>query len=277
MPVSFWRRAARLLRRTCRPGHTILCAGATATSVETMEPRRLLSSAVIFADGFEGSDPSLPGWSVRTYAGSKSPTWGPNSAKVFSGARSAFSGGPGNSAYSNDQHTGLIRDHVSLTGYASASLAFKYYLNTEAGYDFFSVDVIDARSGKTQTLFRDSGDDRSAGWQAKTVDLGAYAGRDDLAVEFRFDSDHTVARAAPSGVWVDDVRLTADTRSPAGAIKGTLFEDADGDHARDAGEPALSGWTVYLDRNQNRRRDSNESFRTTDSSGRYTFTGLAPG
>ena len=237
----------------------------------------MLSSTVVFADGFEGTGAIFSNWTVRTYSGGgSSPKWGPNTIKAFGGRRSAFSGGPGGSAYSADQHTGLVREHVSLAGFGSASLTFKYYLNTEAGYDFFSVNVIDAAAKSTKTLFRDSGDDRPAGWQSKTIDLSTFAGRADLGIEFRFDSDHTVQRPAPSGVWVDDVRLSADTRSNAGTIKGSLFEDADGDRVRDASEKPLVGWTVYLDRNQNRRRDSGEVWRATDSSGRYTFSGLSP-
>jgi protocatechuate 3,4-dioxygenase beta subunit len=275
MAFSSRRRAARPFQH---PGRTIPRRTADASVVELIEPRTLLSSAVIFADGFEGTGSALAGWTLRTHSGgSAAPKWGPVTDRAFAGQRSAFAGGAGRTAYSNDQHTGLVREHVSLAGFGSAALTFKYYLNTEAGYDFFSVNLIDAAAGSTKQLFRDSGDDRASGWQAKTIDLSAYAGRTDLGVEFRFDSDHTVARAAPSGVWVDDVRLTADTKSSAGTIKGTVFDDADGDHVRDTGEGPLAGWVVYLDRNQNRRRDSNESFRTTDSSGRYTFTGVAPG
>jgi hypothetical protein len=279
MAVSPRRLAARLFHRTTRqPLRTRPATSTIETVVEPMEPRRLLSSTVVFADGFEGTGSTLSGWTLRTHSGgSAAPKWGPSTSRAFAGSRSAFSGGANATAYSNDQHTGLVRDHVSLAGFGSASLTFKYYLNTEAGYDFFSVNVIDNQAGSTKQLFKDSGDDRSVGWQAKTIDLSAYAGRSDLGIEFRFDSDHTVARAAPSGVWVDDVRLNADTKSSAGTIKGAVFDDVDGDHLRDTGEGPLAGWVVYLDRNQNRRRDSNEPFRTTDSSGRYTFSGVAPG
>ncbi len=36
----------------------------------------------------------------------------------------------------------------------------------------------------------------------------------------------------------------------------------------------LEGWTVYLDQNQNGRRDSEERFTNTDANGNYAFTGL---
>jgi hypothetical protein len=232
-------------------------------------------STTVFSDGFEG--PSLAGWTARTYQGAGSaPKWGVNSAKRYAGSQSAFVAGAGRDAYATDQHTGMVRENVSLAGYGSASLTFKYFLNTEAGYDFFSVNVIDS-AGKTTNLFRDSGDERDAGWQSKTISLNAFAGRDNLDVEFRFDSDASLVNEAPSGVWVDDVRLSADTRPATATIRGSVFDDADGDHVRDPSEKPLPGWVVYLDQNQNRRRDSNEWWRVTDNAGRYTFGGLAPG
>jgi len=167
-------------------------------------------STTVFSDGFEGK--SLAGWTARTYQGAgAAPKWGVNNARSYAGSQSAFAAGPGRSTYATDQHTGLVREGVSLAGFGTASLTFKYYLNTEAGYDFFSVNVIDS-AGKTTNLFRDSGDDRDIGWQSKSINLNAFAGRGDLDVEFRFDSDGSLVNESPSGVWVDDVRLSADTR-----------------------------------------------------------------
>ena len=45
-------------------------------------------------------------------------------------------------------------------------------------------------------------------------------------------------------------------QSPFGEIRGTKFEDLDGDGVRDAGEPAMAGVTVYIDRNNNGVLDS---------------------
>ncbi|MCY2987768.1 MAG: putative Ig domain-containing protein [Planctomycetota bacterium] len=44
-----------------------------------------------------------------------------------------------------------------------------------------------------------------------------------------------------------------------------------------ATEPGLSGWTIYLDQNQNGRRDPGEPSTVTNANGDYTFTGLPPG
>ena len=62
-----------------------------------------------------------------------------------------------------------------------------------------------------------------------------------------------------------------------GEIQGLKWNDLDGDGTRDAEEPGLTGWTIYLDQNQNGQLDGDELFTTTDASGNYTFADLAPG
>lgn len=63
-----------------------------------------------------------------------------------------------------------------------------------------------------------------------------------------------------------------------GSIAGTAYEDGDADGlAREAGESALAGRTVYLDANGNGARDTGETTAATDASGNYSFSGLAPG
>ena len=88
-------------------------------------------------------------------------------------------------------------------------------------------------------------------------------------------------------------RVGADARTgeltvwPPAAIRGTNFNDMDGDGVRDASEPGLAGVTMYLDIDRNGRRDSGEPSTTTwqddpltpdvDETGMYVFTGLEPG
>ena len=60
-------------------------------------------------------------------------------------------------------------------------------------------------------------------------------------------------------------------------IHGVKFNDLDADGVKDAGEPGLSGWTIYLDLNGNRKRDSGEPSTTTAGDGSYSFTNLAAG
>jgi len=60
-------------------------------------------------------------------------------------------------------------------------------------------------------------------------------------------------------------------------IHGTKWHDLDGDGAWVAGEPPLSGWTIFLDHNGNGQLDGSEPFTSTDADGEYSFTGLVPG
>jgi RHS repeat-associated protein len=62
-----------------------------------------------------------------------------------------------------------------------------------------------------------------------------------------------------------------------GRIEGGSFEDIDGDSMRDEGEPGLSGWTIYLDVNNNSILDDGERSTVTDTDGAYAFPNLFPG
>jgi hypothetical protein len=62
-----------------------------------------------------------------------------------------------------------------------------------------------------------------------------------------------------------------------GAIYGHVVNDANRDKLWDAGDTRLSGWTVYIDSNNNGRFDAGERHATTDVSGTFWIGGLAPG
>ncbi|MEQ8384127.1 MAG: S8 family serine peptidase [Coleofasciculus sp. A1-SPW-01] len=62
--------------------------------------------------------------------------------------------------------------------------------------------------------------------------------------------------------------------SPLGEIHGSKWNDIDGDGIWDANEPGLSGWTIYLDQNQNSQLDAGEVSTITDINGNYSFTEL---
>ena len=70
------------------------------------------------------------------------------------------------------------------------------------------------------------------------------------------------------------------TATPAGpgSIAGAKWNDLDGDHRRDAGEPALAGWTIRLDLQEPNGPSWNEVGRdVTGANGAYSFVGLAEG
>ena len=248
--------------------------------VEQLESRVLFATTV-FSDGFEGN--FLTGWTNRTGSGANSVTrWGVNTVRAAAGNRSAFAsavqgGVSAAQGYQNNQHNTLVRENLSLSDYRFATLSFDYFLNSESGYDTFSVAVTEGASGNRRTtLFSESGNFAPAGWRTKTLDLGTLAGKRDLDLEFRFESDSSVTQEA-GGVWIDEVKVVGNAAPPAGTISGKLYDDANNNQARDAGETPLANWRVYLDQNRNGSRDSGEASKLTDSGGNYSFTGLAPG
>ncbi len=74
----------------------------------------------------------------------------------------------------------------------------------------------------------------------------------------------------------NDIVTNAETFAN-GLIAGLLFNDANSNGTKDAGEGALADWTVYLDANNNNALDAGESTRTTDANGVYLFDDLTAG
>ncbi|HEX8912852.1 MAG TPA: SdrD B-like domain-containing protein [Humisphaera sp.] len=73
------------------------------------------------------------------------------------------------------------------------------------------------------------------------------------------------------------VKLTTAEPVAGGTINGVKFNDLDADGVRDANEPTLSKWQVYLDTNGNKARDAGEPTTFTNANGYYEFKDLAPG
>jgi hypothetical protein len=55
------------------------------------------------------------------------------------------------------------------------------------------------------------------------------------------------------------------------------FNDLDADGVKDAGEPGLAGWTIYVDYDGDGTKDAGEPFAVTAAGGSYTITGINPG
>src|SRR5690606_16625097 len=62
-----------------------------------------------------------------------------------------------------------------------------------------------------------------------------------------------------------------------GSVSGIVFEDRDANGFRAIGEPALSGWTVFADLNDNGVPDPGEPTAVTDASGQYRLDALESG
>jgi secreted trypsin-like serine protease len=60
-------------------------------------------------------------------------------------------------------------------------------------------------------------------------------------------------------------------------IVGTVYDNLNEDGLQENDEPGLEGWTVYIDKNNNRKLDKNERSTQTDAEGNYVFPNLRPG
>ncbi len=75
----------------------------------------------------------------------------------------------------------------------------------------------------------------------------------------------------------DFASSSLDEPGPTVTISGVKYDDIDGDGTRDAGEPGLPGWTIFIDANDNGLLDAGEASAVTDASGAYLFSGLNSG
>jgi subtilisin-like proprotein convertase family protein len=137
------------------------------------------------------------------------------------------------------------------TGVGAITLVF-----TEPVYNFNLAGLLLTRDGSgnlltaAQTL--STGDNRTwtlGNLAAVTGTAGNYLLRVRASGSGISDAAGNILAADVSDAW--------QVLSLTGQIQGTVFTDRDGDGIRDAGEPGLPGWTVYLDRNNNGILDQN--------------------
>jgi len=200
----------------------------------------------IFSDDFSGSYPGA--WSIGHDGGGGSYAWAwPND---YAHEYSNPSGGQ--YYYPNDLHVFMERRSVSLSGYTEAKLSFYYIVDTEATYDYFTVNVRD-QSRSWHELFRKSGVKDPLDWTYKEIDLGQFAGQTGLYVQFRFDSDGSIRGDPYDGVFIDNVSLTASGQALTATIynawwSNTVDEDGDGyvRSARLNWDPDVSGGSGSL-------------------------------
>jgi hypothetical protein len=86
------------------------------------------------------------------------------------------------------------------------------------------------------------------------------------------DAAGNPSKSIVSATWIRNTVV-----APLASVSGSLFEDANGNKLRDTNEPALPGWTVYIDANRNEKFDAGERVTLTDFNGNYVFDGLVPG
>ena len=128
---------------------------------------------------------------------------------------------------------------------------------------------------------------------ARSADLSAYAGQtiriafveqDNLLYFNVHIDDVSISGSVTQGtipviVGADEdvVGIDLGNYILRSSIQGLKWHDLDQDGLKDAGEPGLAGWTIYLDSDDDNQLDPEEIFTTTSAEGSYSFTELFPG
>jgi SdrD B-like domain/PKD domain len=159
----------------------------------------------------------------------------------------------------------------------------------EAGISGTAIYIDTTNAGVFKTGDKETTTSASGTYSFTGLAAGTYIVRQLLPIGEKQDSptgglgDHvTVAsgQAANSINFGDQSTsvIASSGGSTGGAyISGTVFNDANGNGKQDSGETAISGVTVFNDANNNGKLDAGEMSTTTNSSGIYTFTGIADG
>jgi hypothetical protein len=159
----------------------------------------------IASEDFEGTFPPAGGKWI-TYDGSYTSTqgaWG----KDPNGYNSAFAArpNPGVATYRYNTQTWMRYGPFSLAKAKTARMLFKYWLDTEEGYDFlgwaYSCNGVEAWTARTVT---GNGPTPTPAWTTGAASLKSCAGRTNVYVQFTFHSDQSVNMP---GVWVDSVQI----------------------------------------------------------------------
>jgi hypothetical protein len=107
----------------------------------------------------------------------------------------------------------------------------------------------------------------------------SYPTSRDQGADDTVDSDIDVSGASTLfSVPVGQSELNMDAGlGYAGKISGVKFNDRNSDGILNPGDEALPGWTIFIDANGNGTFDSGEIFTSTDATGSFVFSNLAPG
>lgn len=80
-----------------------------------------------------------------------------------------------------------------------------------------------------------------------------------------------------AGQTLPDVNFGVFHVPTTGTLFGRVFNDANGNGTRDAGEAGLPGWQVFIDTNNDQKHEDGEPILTTGAGGEYTFSNLPAG
>jgi hypothetical protein len=185
------------------------------SQAEAPADERITAPAVqtVLTEGFEGSFPA-GAWTVFDNNGSNGGQvyWDDTNYRSYAGSWSggcadggANASAPG-SNYSNSMDSWMVYGPFSLSDATAATLSFRYWLKSEASFDYFKFLV--STNGTNFYGYQTSGN--TGGWVSGSLDLsavptlGSALGQSAVWIAFTFNSDSS---NTDEGVYVDEVLL----------------------------------------------------------------------
>lgn len=144
----------------------------------------------------------------------------------------------------------------------------------ELGLQGWTIFLDDDNNGVLDTGETSTTTDANGNYSFPGLGPGTYRVREELQTDWQQTTGNPADITSVSGVNVANVLFG---NFELFDITGTKYEDTDGDGNKDAGEPGVPGWTIYLDDNNNGALDTGETSTATDTDGNYTFPDLGPG
>lgn len=116
--------------------------------------------------------------------------------------------------------------------------------------------------------------DASGSYEFDNLNVGTYNVRETQKPGWT----QTTTNPAPIAAGLGDVIMNVNFGNFKNVnISGFKWNDKNGDGIWDIGEPALAGWTIFIDENANMMLDAGEDSMVTTSSLGYTFSNRGPG
>lgn len=150
--------------------------------------------------------------------------------------------------------------------------------NNESGLANWKIYLDQNKNGQLDEGETSTTTDADGAYSLINLEPGTYTVAEVLQPDWEqtFPTSGTHAVNLDADKIVDNINFgNRDTNF--GVIKGTRWNDLDGDGLKEIGEPGLENRTIYIDQNDNGVFDPAEPSAQTDTNGNYTFTDLAAG
>jgi uncharacterized protein (DUF2141 family) len=152
---------------------------------------------------------------------------------------------------------------------------------SDTGFGSVTMFLDSNKNGIKDSTEKTATTDSSGNYKFAGLSAGSYRVREVVPSGFKVSSPSTgftdvtvTTNQAVTGKNFADQPTTVAT---TGTISGKVFNDTDGDGVLDTGETGRSSVRVFLDKDKDGIFDSTEPNKLTDSSGNYSFAGIANG